>query len=280
MASVDLHVHTSASDGFFAPREVIYKAKKSGLSAIAITDHDTTDGLSEALASLTAEDRFTIIPGVELSTDYENQDIHILGYYMNYKEEGFQNVLADFREKRSKRALEIVEKLNSLGYEINYEEILKIAKNSAVGRPHIASALVSMGYTKNNSEAFDKLLKRGKPAYVPKHKISPTEAVRFIRYFRGIPVIAHPGLAGKDHIIPVLVKAGLLGIEVYHSDHKLQDVLKYLNLAKRYGMLITGGSDFHGIEPTRKRVMGVPELEMNTVIEMKNIKEKLENAIC
>lgn len=279
MSMIDLHVHTSASDGFYEPGEVIKKARESGLKAIAITDHDTTDGVEEAYQK-SQETGLLLIPGVELSTEFDEKEIHILGYLMNYQEEGFQKELLVFRNERLERAKKMVEKLNILGYNITFENVKEFSKGAALGRPHIAEALIAKGYLKSIKEAFTTLLGRGKPAYVPRNKLTPQGAVQLIRRYKGIPIIAHPGLAQRDYIIPELLQDGLMGIEVYHPDHKLRDIIKYQTIAESHKLLITAGSDFHGTGSNAKCLLGVPGVDMSIVESLLKAKESLENASC
>lgn len=278
MTTFDLHVHTTASDGHFTPKEVIDKAKIMGLKAIAITDHDTTAGIAEALSTAINKD-IIVIPGIELSSDYNDKEVHILGYFMDYNDTQFQDVLKIFRNDRKERADKMVRKLNKLGYEITFNDVLKYSDNGSVGRPHIAQALIAKGYINSIGEAFDKLLSREKPAYVPREKLTPHEAVKLVRKHNGIPVIAHPGIANYDTLIPELINVGLMGIEVYHPEHGLQDIIKYLTIARSHDLLVTGGSDFHGAGPQSKCNLGVPDAEFTLVQTLLKAKETLNNAI-
>lgn len=279
MSMFDLHVHTTASDGHFSPLEIVDKARVYGLKALAITDHDTTNGIEEAIAA-GKEKNIIIIPGIELSTDYQGKEIHILGYFMDYHAQEFQVKLMLFRDDRKLRAQKIVTKLNTLGYEILFEDVLVFSQGGTIGRPHIAQALLAKGAIKTAKEAFDKLIGRDKPAYVPRQKLTPHEAVMLIRDFNGIPVMAHPGLAGKDNIIPELTQSGLMGIEVFHPDHKLHDIIKYQIIAKENNLLITGGSDFHGNGSHSKSSLGVSNADYSIVTDLLLAKERLNNANC
>jgi 3',5'-nucleoside bisphosphate phosphatase len=246
MKSADLHLHTTASDGTNTPAEIVKRAKELGFKAIAITDHDTIDGLKEATEagqSLGVE----IIPGIELNTFGDGKEIHILGYYCDPLEECFISLLVNLRESRIKRINLMLDKLNSLEFAITLEEVQKDnPQTSNLGRPHIAQTLINKGYASSIREVFDKYIGVHGPAYVSEHKLTPQAAVREIIEAKGIPVIAHPFLVGDDTIIKELKPAGLKGIEVYHSDHDVRTSQHYLKLAREYNLLVTGGSDDHG----------------------------------
>jgi hypothetical protein len=243
--AADLHVHTNASDGTETPAQVVLRAREIGLKAIAITDHDTLDGLVPAMQT-GREISLEIIPGVELSTEYKEIEIHILGYLIDIHCREFLERLRQLRMKRKERAIKMVQKLQDLGIPITFEQVLAVSGKAAVGRPHIARALKEEGFVDSLAEAFQRYIGRGCPAYVPRFKFLPGEAVQLIIQAKGIPVFAHPGLAGADEIIPELVRAGLKGLEVYYPAHSAQQVERYLHLCAEYALLPTGGSDYHG----------------------------------
>ncbi len=241
---IDLHTHTTASDGLLPPERLVELAKGAGVTVLAIADHDTTDAVDAALAAgrrLGVE----IIPAVEINTDVDESEVHVLGYFINYHEAWFQAFLVRLRDGRVNRAARMVEKLNALGLRIDFERVRAMAEG-AVGRPHVARALVEAGAVKSTEEAFEKYIGRSGPAYVERMKVTPEEAVRVIARADGIPVLAHPGWGVKDEMIPPLVEAGLEGLEVYYPDHTPAMVAHYLDLASQYRLVVTGGTDFHG----------------------------------
>lgn len=243
----DLHCHTSASDGLLTPWELVKSAAEKGLKAIGITDHDTLSGWKEAdLAG--KHFGIDIVRGVELNTDWGGVEVHILGYEMNSQVTLIEDKLSELREARFRRVYSIVEKLQDLGVPIQKAEVEKVTKGESVGRPHIAQVLVNKGVVGSIREAFDHYIGAGAPAYVPRYKITPEEAIVLVRKAGGVAVLAHPGIYSLDKGIAQWVNAGLQGIEVCHSEHTKEDEKKYRELAKEYGLLMTGGSDFHGEE--------------------------------
>ncbi|HBQ28392.1 MAG TPA: phosphatase [Desulfotomaculum sp.] len=247
----DLHIHTCASDGTDTPFMVVNKAKIAGLRAIAITDHDTVEGVAPALTAarlLSLE----VLPGIELSTEEKNKEVHILGYLINLNQKEFLAQLVLFQQERKKRLVKIVDKLQTLGLPVTVAKVEAIAKGKSVGRPHVARALMEIKAVKNVSEAFEKYLEIGRPAYVPRFKYTPVAAIQLIRLAQGVPVMAHPGLTGLDDLIPDLVKEGLQGLEVVYPGYSPQMVAYYYNLCRTYNLVPTGGSDYHGPEHENK----------------------------
>lgn len=243
--AVDLHVHTTASDGRDTPERVVQLARGLGLEAVAITDHDTLDGIGPAMDA-GRRVGLEIVPGVELSTEHGSSEVHILGYYINLDHQEFLAHLHKFKLARVERAEKIVHRLNDLDIDLTMSRVLALAGEGTVGRPHIARALVELGVVSSVAEAFDELLGTGKPAYVPRYKYSPFRAVRLITEAGGVPVLAHPGLNKDDRLIAALVESGLKGVEVYHPDHSASVSRHYLALCRQYGLVATGGSDYHG----------------------------------
>ncbi|MDH7578456.1 MAG: PHP domain-containing protein [Bacillota bacterium] len=243
--SADLHVHSTASDGTLTPEEIVNQAVRSGLSAISLTDHDTTDGLSRALWAASGTN-LELVPGIELNTDWQGIEIHVLGYYLEFQSAWFRGILDDLRNAREKRAIAIIGKLNKLGISLSSTRVKEIAGAASLGRPHIAQALVEAGYACSVTEAFQRYLGYGRPAYVTRHKLNPFEAIKLILKARGVPVLAHPGLMDRDELIPEFVKAGLLGIEVYYPLHTPEMIEKYARICQKNDVIMTGGSDYHG----------------------------------
>lgn len=248
----DLHTHTSASDGLNSPAENVELAKRLGLSAVAITDHDTVAGIAEALA---AGERLGIkvVPGIEISTVAEGIDIHVLGYFVNHEDPAFLERLRGLRAVRDQRNERIIGNLNRLGVPVTMEEVKRRMKEKhgpeqSVGRPHIADVLVAKGFAADIRDAFAKYLAEGAAAYAVVERIAPLTAFDWIREAGGAPVIAHPGLYGNDGLVVSLLKEGKpAGLEVYHSDHSEQDERKYAQMADELGLIATGGSDYHGV---------------------------------
>ncbi len=246
---IDLHLHTTASDGSFTPEILIKKAKKIGFSAISITDHDTVDGLKEGF-KIANRMEIELVPGIEMNTDYKDTEVHILGYYINYEDQLFLDKLVKLKEARYNRIKKMAKKLNSLGVKINFDEIVKLAQGGSLGRPHVAQIMVDNGYVNDWNEAFEKYIGRHASAYVERKKLTPKEAIQLIKEADGIPVIAHPILIRDDELLYQLVNWGVRGVEVYHTEHTKNDSERYLRFAKDNDLLITGGSDCHG--PKRK----------------------------
>ncbi|WP_036737440.1 PHP domain-containing protein [Paenibacillus zanthoxyli] len=247
----DLHTHTLASDGMQPPAENVRLAKEKRLAAVAITDHDTVAGIAEALAA-GEQYGITVVPGVEISTRTGGKDIHILGYYVDYRDEQFLKRLAAQQETRAARNEAIIERLRGLGIEITMEGVIRgigreLKPDESVGRPHIADELVRLGAAIDMRDAFNKYLAEGAAAFVSPPRISPGEACVWITEAKGKAVLAHPGLYGDDELVRgILEGGGFTGVEAYHSDHGPEDVDRYLEMAREYGLLVTGGSDFHG----------------------------------
>jgi 3',5'-nucleoside bisphosphate phosphatase len=259
--AVDLHAHTTASDGTFTPRELIREAARRGLRVLAVTDHDSTDGLAEALDEAREHPPLEIVPGIEINCDVEDAEIHILGYYPDYEAAWFQEFCRHQREERRARVHRITDRLAALGLPVAPEEVFALVEEGSAGRPHVARVMVTHGYVKSVREAFDRYLGTGKPAYVPRPKLTPEDAVRLIRRAGGVPVFAHPGLADRDEMIPALVNAGLMGIECYYSEHSAAQTAGYVERCRAHGLVATGGSDFHGPK-VRAASLGIPSLPM------------------
>lgn len=255
MQKADLHTHTTASDGLMSPQEVVRWASIKRLKAVGITDHDTVNGIVPAIEASEKYD-VEVVPGIELSTLYEKEEIHILGYYIDYKAEWFLDTLRKIQNSRFERAERIVGKLQGLGVDITLEQVKDIAEDGAIGRPHIARAMINKGYITNIKDAFRGYIGKGGPAYVDRYKLECAEAVEMIRKLGGVSILAHPGLIKSKEYIGKLLDLGIDGIEAYHSKHD-EDTIRYaLTIAQSRKLLITGGSDCHGIMLNNEPIIG------------------------
>jgi predicted metal-dependent phosphoesterase TrpH len=246
--SYDLHLHSTCSDGSLPPQELVRKAKIRGLTGMALTDHDSIAGLAEA-ALEAARIGLDFLPGIELSTDYGPLEIHILGYYFDPQNHALLAKLKTIIDSRNQRARLIVQKLNEQGIHLTWEQVLAETTGQFIGRNHIYLALANAGLAKpvaGFSRPFDYYLGNTSPAYVPHQEIGTLEAIAIIREAGGVPVLAHPGRMGDDSMIPQLVDCGLQGLEVYYPTHGREMEAKYRNLARKYRLAATGGSDYHG----------------------------------
>ncbi|UWG98651.1 PHP domain-containing protein [Dehalobacter sp. DCM] len=241
----DLHCHTTESDGVCTPAQVVRQAWEVGLKAVAITDHDTISGWSEA-EKAGKQYHITVLKGIEINTDWEGREVHILGYALNANDDNLATRLSELREKRVQRIKKMIGKLSQCGVDIAFEDVLKHAEGDSIGRPHIAQALIEKKVVDNVHIAFDKYLKIGRPAYVPRNKLDPAEAIRIIRDAGGVAVVAHPGSFCTAQEISQWVKVGLQGIEVFHPENSADDRWRLTKIAKQNGLIITGGSDYHG----------------------------------
>ena len=255
---VDLHTHTTASDGTLSPRELVRAAARRGVRVLAVTDHDSTDGLRDALAEAEQHRPLTIVPGLEINCDVPGAEVHVLGYLVDHEAAWFQDFLREQRAERVARVHRIAARLAELGLPIDPAEVFAIVKEGSAGRPHVAQVMVQRGYVKSVREAFDRYLHVNGPANVPRKRLTPAEAVRIIRRARGVPVFAHPGLADRDALIPELVEAGLMGIEAIYAEHSAAQTAHYQDLCRRHGLVATGGSDYHGAHTGRTNPPGTP----------------------
>jgi predicted metal-dependent phosphoesterase TrpH len=251
MSRIDLHLHTTHSDGSYSTREVMTFAKQAGVTALSITDHDIVAGVPEALA-IGAELGIEAIPGVEISSRQGDSELHILGYFLNWTDPLLGKRLASLRDSRHSRNPKIVQRLNELGIDISYDEVRALAGTESVGRPHIARVLMEKKFVNSAKEAFDRYLANGRPAFIDRELPEPVEAVRWILEAGGVPVLAHPtwvrtSAEGLRALLRELKEAGLGGIEVHYSTHSPSQTTEYLDLAKQCDLLVTGGSDFHGV---------------------------------
>jgi predicted metal-dependent phosphoesterase TrpH len=249
-SEADLHSHSTISDGRKTPTDLLKLAYNNGVRRMALTDHDIVDGLPEAFAAAAKLPGFTLIPGIEMSTDVPGNEVHILGHFIDWKDQDFRDKLAHLQESRLERAHKMVARLTDLGMPITWEKVQSFA-DGAVGRPHIALALVDGGYVETVNEAFDKYLSRNGPAYVPRERFDPEDVVNLIRGVGGLATLAHPrelyAAGGLDTLLERLKSAGLTGIEVYYQDYEPHEM---------FGLLPLGGSDYHGMGGPQQREPG------------------------
>ncbi|MDE6406317.1 MAG: PHP domain-containing protein [Lachnospiraceae bacterium] len=256
MRAIDLHTHTSKSDGSYTPTELVDYAVEKNLAALAITDHDSIEGLDEAVAHAAfLKERglpsVEAIPGIEFSTKYEKRDVHIVGLYISYEKESFRDALCSFVNSRASRNRKMCENLRGAGIDITYEKLLAMYPGAVITRAHYASYLLAHGYVKSRQDAFARYLGDHTKYFVPREKVTPSQAVELILKAGGVPILAHPPLyhMGNDRLealVSFLKADGLMGIEVFYSTYSNQDTRDMQRLADKYGLLASGGSDFHG----------------------------------
>jgi predicted metal-dependent phosphoesterase TrpH len=257
LGQTDLHIHSTASDGRLTPAQVVGEAAKRGLKFISLTDHDTVDGIAPALAAAKNLPNLKLIPGVEISTDIPTGEAHVLGYFIDYTGREFTSRLEHFRNSRLKRAQRMVAKLDKLGIHLDWSRIEQIAGASAMGRPHIAQAMLEKGYINTFKQAFTDYIGRDGPAYVEREKLTPTEAVKLIIKARGLAVLAHPFTVGQpEAMVAELKSAGMVGLETYYNGYSDQEIGQLLALARRLNLITTGGSDYHGIDSSETPIGG------------------------
>ena len=243
---IDLHMHTTYSDGHYTPFELIKLVKSRDIDIISITDHDSVNALEEAI-SIGKDFGIEVIPGVELSTDVEDKEVHLLGYFLDINNAELKKYLSFFRDERYQRALRMVKKLQTLNFEISIDDVLEVASGSAIGRPHVAIAMMRKGIVSEYYEAFQKYLRDGALAYERKIHVSPQSALKIISDAGGLSFIAHPGHL-KESILMSLINSGIDGIEVTHPSHNSYQQKFYRGIVNQYCLLESGGSDFHGGE--------------------------------
>lgn len=264
---IDLHVHTTASDGKYSTKEIIELANVYNISYLAITDHDTVYGIPQEKIYGHTE----IIPGIEFSTTLDDREIHILGYYIDINNPGILTEIENLKYARENRMEKIVEKINEIGIDITSKEVRDIAKGGNIGRPHIGLLLVKKGIVNSLDEAFEKYLDKGKPGFVPRYKLSPFAAIKLIKEAKGVAILAHPGLGFPENEFHDMIKCGLCGIEVYHPAHDDKTIDLYLKLAKKHKLIVTGGSDFHGYNDEDWSNLGNTNISEKTIIQLKKI---------
>lgn len=242
----DMHVHTYYSDGIFSPRKIVELAIERNLRGIAITDHDTVSGIEEAISQSRGFPNFSVIPGIEFSCLHNNEEVHILGYFVNYKSEELACVLSKLNNSRKQRSKRIVEKLNQFNINISIEEVEELGTDGFTGRFHIAKLLLEKAYVNSIEEAFERFLSRGGLAYVQRESLNVKDTIKLISKMNGISVLAHPGLLKNKETINYCIQMGIMGIESIHSKHSLIQSKEFNRLAKKYNLIATGGSDCHG----------------------------------
>lgn len=257
MPKVDLHLHSSVSDGRFSPAEVVRMSAVQGLSLISLTDHDNVDGVAEALDAAKEFTQLKVIPGVEISTDVPEGEVHMLGYFIDYNHPELLVTLKNLGDSRQERGQEMVAKLAELGFPVEWQRVTELAGDGSIGRPHIAQALLEKGYISDFREAFDRFLASGKPAYVKREKITPQESVELILRAKGLPVLAHPfTIDDPESLVAELKKSGLAGIEAYYKDYTDAETERLVRLAEKFDLIVTCGTDYHGLDESTEKMIG------------------------
>ncbi len=269
VSRVDLHLHSTASDGRFSPAEIVRKSAEAGLTVIALADHDTVDGIVPALEAARTFPRLKVIPGVEISTDVPSGEVHVLGYFIDYTYPELQASLRRMRHSRQERAQGMITKLRNLGLPIDWERVREIAGDGSIGRPHLAQAMLEKDYITSIKEAFTKYIGWGGPAYVERAKMTPGEAVALILQANGLPVLAHPLTVNDPETMVIELKAnGLVGIEAYYDSSTTEEVNRLVSLAERYGLIATGGSDYHGLDDSAETMIGGADVPVEAVEQL------------
>ncbi len=269
MNKVDLHIHTTASDGKFTPAEIVRQSWEAGLSYISICDHDSIEGIMPAMTAMRSCPGLTVLAGVEINTDIPAGELHLLGYLFDYQNQELQDNLFRLRNSRIERARKMIGKLRGVGLRIDYERVEELAAGGSLGRPHIAQALLEKGFVNNFREAFLKYIGRGCPAYVERDKITPVEAVQLIKKSGGIPVLAHPLTTDNyAELIQELIPAGLKGLEAYYNNYTPEQVQAIITVAEKNNLITTGGSDYHGLDSLNELPLGSVEVPLETATRL------------
>lgn len=269
----DLHVHTTASDGTITPTQVVEMAAKIGLGAIGIADHDTMGGIKEALDT-GYRNNITVVPGVEINTDFGKHELHILGYFIDPDSAYLHEKLDYLRSERMSRGIRIVERLNQIGLKISMDRVKEIADGAVIGRPHIGRAIVEAGYAGSLNSAFGKYLVQGTPGFIDRYKLTPVDAIQIVKASGGVAIMAHPAKTHDDEIISELVEAGLQGLEAYHTDHTSRQRRRYIKMAKKYNLLVTGGSDYHGPDNIKDIEIGNAVCDFDVVNQLRELADR------
>jgi predicted metal-dependent phosphoesterase TrpH len=268
MKFADLHMHSFFSDGTYSPEEIAANGERHGLAAMALTDHDSVEGCAR-MAIACEKVGIEFIAGAELTAEHDGNELHLLGYYIDPTNQKLLSEIAIFQKVRQDRVREMVERINEMGIKLNADEVFALANCRSPGRPHVARTMVKRGFCKTLDEVFERFLKKGRPAWVPKKKMSALEGVELIHQAGGVAVMAHPGLNRTDELIPDLVDAGLDGIECFHTKHSTPMSEHYLEIADKFGLLVTGGSDCHGLSKG-KPLIGTIKLPYQHVTKLKS----------
>lgn len=270
--SIDLHLHSKASDGSLLPEQVVELATHLNLKTISLTDHDSVDGIEQAMM---AAKKFGIevIPGIEMSSDVDGRDVHILGYHIDHLDASFNKILRELKLNRESRTEQIVKKLTDQGVSISMDDVRAQSDKGTLGRAHIARAMLKKGEVENIQVAFDKYIGRNGPAYVSKSALKVKDIISIITGVGGIPVLAHPGISKVDKLIPGFAEEGLRGLEVFHSEHSSVDVSRYREMATNLGLIMTGGSDCHGFGSSKGLIIGSVYVPSNTAEDLQREKD-------
>jgi len=269
VSKVDLHIHSTASDGRLSPGEVVRKSAEAGLTVIALADHDSVEGIAPALEAAKPFPWLKVIPCVEISTDVPKGEVHVLGYFVDYTHPELQATLRRMRNSRRERAQGMVAKLRKLGLPIEWERVQEIAGSGSIGRPHIAQAMLEKGYIASIKEAFTKYLGWGGPAYAEREKITPGEAVELILRANGLPVLAHPlTINDLEAMVIDLEATGLVGIEAYCDGYTAEEINGLISLAARFGLIATGGSDYHGLDASTETMIGSADVPIESAEQL------------
>ena len=269
MSKVDLHIHSTASDGRLSPEAVVFKAAELGLTTIALADHDSVAGIAPALIAAKAFPQLRVIPCIETSTEVPYGEVHVLGYFIDYTSHNLQANLARLRHSRRERAQGMIAKLEKLGIHIEWQRVQEIAGSGTIGRPHLAQAMLEKGYITSLKEAFTKYISQGGPAYVEREKMTPVEAVALILRANGLAVLAHPFTVNNPETVIIELKAaGMVGIEAYYADYSADKVSRLVSLADRHNLIATGGSDYHGLDAGNETMIGGVDVPTESVEQL------------
>jgi predicted metal-dependent phosphoesterase TrpH len=275
VSRVDLHLHTTSSDGVHSPEDIVARAAARGLEIISICDHDTVEGIGPALAAAVDYSGLTFIPGVEVSTDFQKGEVHVLGYFIDQDHPGLNQTLKTMRQSRVERARAMVKKLAGLGIHIEWARVRELAGSGSIGRPHIAQAMLEKGHIATIGDAFYSYLGHGQPAYVERIKMSPQEAIALILAAGGLPVLAHPMTIDEPKaMISSLATAGLVGLEVYYGGSSPDQIERLVKTAARYRLIATGGSDYHGLDDNNETPIGGAPVPMEAALKLISLAEE------
>jgi predicted metal-dependent phosphoesterase TrpH len=275
VGQVDLHIHSTASDGKLSPEAVVSKAAELGLTVMSLTDHDSVEGVLPALEAAKVFPELRVIPGVEISTDMPYGQAHVLGYFIDYTSNELKSALERFRSSRQRRARGMIIKLRDLGIDIDWQRVQEIAGDGSIGRPHIAQVMLEKGYITSFTEAFDKYIGQDGSAYVEREKMTPAEAVEMIVKAKGLPVLAHPfTVTDPEATVTELKPAGLVGIEAYYKDYSADEIENLVSMAEKYDLIATGGTDYHGLDDSSEIMLGGVDVPLESVEKLIALADK------